>query len=131
MSSGIYELIIEVSLLQLKRPLLFCNCACPFSFLGANKGFRMKKWNAYSIWLMGIRGPKQLVYNVPVIHFKLTEPTRKKTNGMYSCPCYYYPQRSGDEGRPAFVVTVDLNAGAESAAFWTKRGTALLLSLSP
>ncbi|KAJ8670788.1 hypothetical protein QAD02_002047 [Eretmocerus hayati] len=74
--------------------------------------------------------PMQLVYNMPVIHFKPAEQTRKKTKGMYSCPCYYYPQRSGDEGRPAFVVTVDLNAGAESAAFWTKRGTALLLSLS-
>ena len=50
--------------------------------------------------------------------------------GLYNCPCYYYPQRCGDQGRPAYVVTVDLNAGAENAAFWTKRGTALLLSLA-
>ncbi|XP_008209980.1 dynein heavy chain 2, axonemal [Nasonia vitripennis] len=74
--------------------------------------------------------PMQLFCNMPVIHFKPTEQTRKKTRGLYSCPCYYYPQRCGDQGRPAYVVTVDLNAGAESAAFWTKRGTALLLSLA-
>lgn len=50
--------------------------------------------------------------------------------GLYECPCYYYPERCGDKGRPSYVVSVDLKTGQEGAAFWIKRGTALLLSLS-
>lgn len=50
--------------------------------------------------------------------------------GLYSCPCYYYPIRTGVQGWPAFVVAVDLKSGAENADYWIKRGTALLLSLS-
>lgn len=50
--------------------------------------------------------------------------------GVYNCPCYYYPQRAGTQGRPAFVVAVDLKSGVESPDHWIKRGTALLLSLT-
>ncbi|XP_043512192.1 dynein axonemal heavy chain 2 [Frieseomelitta varia] len=74
--------------------------------------------------------PMQLVCNMPVIHFRPTEQLKKRSRGSYTCPCYYYPQRSGAEGRPSFVVAVDLNAGPEGSDFWVKRGTALLLSLS-
>lgn len=49
---------------------------------------------------------------------------------MYVCPVYYFPQRSGDQGREAFVVAVDLKSGHESSDHWIKRGTALLLSLA-
>lgn len=49
--------------------------------------------------------------------------------GMYSCPCYYYPVRSGGAGRPSFVVAVDLRSGAAPPDHWIKRGTALLMSL--
>ncbi|XP_046821789.1 dynein axonemal heavy chain 2 [Vespa crabro] len=73
--------------------------------------------------------PMQLVYDMPVIHFKPTERFRK-TKGLYNCPTYYYPQRSGDQNRPAFVVTVDLKTGSEVADLWVTRGTALLLSLA-
>lgn len=48
---------------------------------------------------------------------------------MYSCPCYYYPVRSGGTGRPSFVVAVDLKSGAVPYDHWVKRGTALLMSL--
>lgn len=50
--------------------------------------------------------------------------------GLYSCPCYYYPIRTGTADRAAFVVAVDLKSGSENADFWIKRGTALLLSLA-
>ena len=50
-------------------------------------------------------------------------------SGVYTCPCYYYPNRTGDSGRPSFVVAVDLKSGAMSADHWVKRGTALLMSL--
>ena len=49
--------------------------------------------------------------------------------GIYTCPCYYYPNRSGKSGWPSFVVAVDLRSGASSADHWIKRGTALLMSL--
>ncbi|XP_017886409.1 dynein heavy chain 2, axonemal [Ceratina calcarata] len=74
--------------------------------------------------------PMELVCNMPVIHFRPAEQFKKRTRGLYTCPCYYYPQRSGDQGRPSFVVAVDLNSGPQGSDFWTKRGTALLLSLS-
>ncbi|XP_051176804.1 dynein axonemal heavy chain 2 [Leptopilina boulardi] len=74
--------------------------------------------------------PMSLVCNMPVIHFRPVEQVKKKVKGIYNCPCYYYPQRSGDQGRPAYIVTVDLNSGPEGSDHWIKRGTALLLSLA-
>ncbi|KAL6262835.1 hypothetical protein P5V15_005625, partial [Pogonomyrmex californicus] len=74
--------------------------------------------------------PMQLVCNMPVIHFRPVEQVKKKIKEFYSCPCYYYPQRSGDQMRSAFVVAVDLKAGTQDSDFWVKRGTALLLSLA-
>lgn len=49
--------------------------------------------------------------------------------GMYSCPCYYYPNRAGTSGRPSFVIGIDLRSGSTPADHWIKRGTALLMSL--
>lgn len=49
--------------------------------------------------------------------------------GIYSCPCYYYPNRAGTSGRPSFVIGIDLRSGASPADHWIKRGTALLMSL--
>ncbi|KAG5894356.1 hypothetical protein JTB14_031917 [Gonioctena quinquepunctata] len=74
--------------------------------------------------------PMQLVCPMPLIHFKPVEQLKKKTKGLYSCPCYYFPIRTGSGNRPAFVVAVDLKSGHETADFWIKRGTALLLSLA-
>lgn len=69
--------------------------------------------------------PMELVSPMPVIHFKPVEQLKKKTRGIYSCPAYYFPQRSG-----SYVIAVDLKSGNEKADHWIKRGTALLLSLS-
>lgn len=49
--------------------------------------------------------------------------------GMYQCPCYYFPVRSGGAGRASFVVSVELKSGAVSPEHWIKRGAALLMSL--
>ena len=49
--------------------------------------------------------------------------------GVYLCPCYYFPVRSGGSGRPSFVVGIELKSGAVTPDHWIKRGTALLLSL--
>ncbi|KAK9721112.1 ATP-binding dynein motor region [Popillia japonica] len=74
--------------------------------------------------------PMQLVCAMPLIHFKPVEQLKKKTKGLYNCPCYYYPIRTGTPGVPAFIVAVDLKSGQENSDFWIKRGTALLLSLA-
>ena len=50
-------------------------------------------------------------------------------SGIFTCPCYYYPNRSGSSGRASFVVGVELKTGEKSADHWVKRGTALLMSL--
>ncbi|CAI8007748.1 Dynein heavy chain 2, axonemal [Geodia barretti] len=73
--------------------------------------------------------PMQLVCPMPTIHFKPAETKRRSAKGIYSCPCYYFPNRSGGSGRPSFVVTVDLKSGQSSSEHWVKRGTALLMSL--
>lgn len=74
--------------------------------------------------------PMQLVTTMPLIHFKPVEQLKKKTKGLYLCPVYYFPVRTGSGTRPAYVVAVDLKCGMEGADFWIKRGTALLLSLA-
>ena len=50
-------------------------------------------------------------------------------SGVYTAPCYYYPNRAGVMGRPSFVVAVDLKSGDKPSDHWVKRGTALLMSL--
>ncbi|CAG5134524.1 unnamed protein product, partial [Candidula unifasciata] len=73
--------------------------------------------------------PMQLVCPMPTIHFKPVDTKKKGGKGIYTTPCYYYPNRSGAMGRPSFVVAVDLRAGDKPADHWVKRGTALLMSL--
>ncbi|XP_042367999.1 dynein axonemal heavy chain 2 [Plectropomus leopardus] len=71
----------------------------------------------------------QMVCPIPTIHFKPVENRKKAAKGVYLCPCYYFPVRSGGAGRPSFVVGVELKSGAVTADHWIKRGTALLMSL--
>lgn len=49
--------------------------------------------------------------------------------GMYSCPCYYYPNRAGSSDRASFVIGIDLRSGTMPSDHWIKRGTALLMIL--
>jgi dynein heavy chain len=73
--------------------------------------------------------PMELVVSMPIIHFKPIEARKKAGKGLYSCPCYMYPVRTGSRERPSFMLEVDLKSGSKPAEYWTKRGTALLLSL--
>ncbi|XP_036369342.1 dynein heavy chain 2, axonemal-like [Octopus sinensis] len=73
--------------------------------------------------------PIQLVCPMPSIHFKPVENKKKSLKGIYTCPCYYYPNRAGTSDRTSFIIPIDLKAGDSSPDHWTKRGTALLMSL--
>lgn len=73
--------------------------------------------------------PMQLNSPMPIVHFKPVEG-KKRSKGMYVCPLYMYPIRTGTRERPSFMTEVDLKSGSRDSTFWTKRGTALLLSLA-
>lgn len=73
--------------------------------------------------------PMELYCPVPIMHFKPVFHRKSSGKGHYKTPLYIYPIRTGTRERPSFVLEVDLKAGAKDANFWTKRGTALLLSL--
>ncbi|NIG58441.1 dynein heavy chain 2, axonemal [Pontoporia blainvillei] len=72
--------------------------------------------------------PMQLVCLMPTIHFRPTESRKKSAKGVYSCPCYYYPNRAGSSDRASFVIGIDLRSGTMTSDHWIKRGTALLMS---
>merc|ERR1712060_355639 len=74
--------------------------------------------------------PMELVYHMPIIHFKPVEAKKSKTKGSYSCPLYMYPLRTGSRERPSFMLNVEIKSGAQEPEAWVKRGTALLLSLA-
>jgi len=74
--------------------------------------------------------PMELFCLMPLIHFKPAESKKKTTKGIYSCPVYMYPIRTGSRERPSFMIAADLKSGAQDSDFWTKRGVAMLLSLS-
>jgi dynein heavy chain len=73
--------------------------------------------------------PMELFSPMPVIHFKPVENKKKSPKGVYSCPVYLYPFRSGSRERPSYVITCELKSGPFSSEFWIRRGVALLLAL--
>mmetsp|Transcript_15509 Transcript_15509/g.50489 ORF Transcript_15509/g.50489 Transcript_15509/m.50489 type:complete len:200 (+) Transcript_15509:4520-5119(+) len=72
--------------------------------------------------------PMELFCSMPVIHFKPVENKKKSSKGMYSCPLYMYPLRTGSRERPSFVISCDVKSGVQTSDYWTCRGTAMLLS---
>jgi len=72
----------------------------------------------------------ELIVPFYILHFRPIDSKRRTTNGIYACPLFMYPIRTGTRERPSFVVTVDLGSGAHTPEFWTTQGTALLLSTS-
>merc|ERR1712185_810713 len=72
--------------------------------------------------------PMELMATMPVIHFKPVENKKKVTKGIYSCPLYMYPIRTGSRERPSYVSSVELKSGRAAPELWIKRGTALLLA---
>lgn len=73
--------------------------------------------------------PMELIVPMPIILFKPVENKKKSQKGVYVCPLYLYPMRTGTRERPSFMINVDLRAGTD-ADHWIMRGTALLLSLA-
>ena len=74
--------------------------------------------------------PMELVLPMPIFLFKPVENKKKSTKGIYSCPMYLYPIRTGSRERPSFMIMVELKSGSADPDHWVKRGTALLLSLA-
>ena len=72
----------------------------------------------------------ELIVPMPIVHFKPVEGKKKSSRGVYNCPMYLYPVRTGTRERPSYMGSVDLRAGVADADAWIMRGTALLLSLS-
>ncbi|KAJ3206517.1 Dynein heavy chain 2, axonemal [Entophlyctis luteolus] len=74
--------------------------------------------------------PMELITPLPPVHFKPVESKKKSSKGLYSCPLYYYPVRTGTRERPSFIVTLELKSGVYDQDFYIKKGTAALASLS-
>ena len=72
----------------------------------------------------------ELIYPMPIIHFKPIENKKPVKKGVYICPLYLYPLRTGSRERPSFMLPLELKAGTVEPEFWTKRATALLLALA-
>ena len=83
----------------------------------------------------------KLYYRMPVIQFKPVhtqiKQKGKKGQNLYACPTYMYPIRTGVRERPSYMFTVMLPikpginpTNSSDQDFWTKRGTALLMSLA-
>ena len=65
-----------------------------------------------------LREPRamELVTPMPPILFRPVEARKRTAKGVYACPVYYYPQRTGSEERPSFVLAVDLKTGSGGAS---------------
>eukprot|EP00854_Cymbomonas_tetramitiformis_P005380 gene5380-6528_t len=74
--------------------------------------------------------PMELIVPMPIIHFKPVENKKKSQKGIYLCPLYLYPVRTGSRERPSFMISIDLKSGNVDPDHWVKRGTALLLALA-
>ena len=74
--------------------------------------------------------PMELIVTLPIFLFKPVENKKKTSKGIYSCPLYMYPVRTGTRERPSFMIMMDLRAGAADPDHWVMRGTAMLLALA-
>jgi dynein heavy chain len=74
--------------------------------------------------------PMELVVPMPIVLFKPVEARKNAAKGLYSCPLYMYPVRTGARERPSFMINVELRSGQAEPEHWVMRGTALLLSLA-
>jgi len=66
----------------------------------------------------------------PILHFKPVAKKKTNTDGIYQCPLYLYPIRTGSRERPSFMIWIELKSGPVNPDFWVKRGAALLLSIA-
>jgi len=87
------------------------------------------KWDAGAAALTDAE-TMQLYSPMPIVHFKPVQRKKAAADGIYQCPLYLYPVRTGTRERPSFMYWVDLRSGAFNPDMWVKRGTALLLSIA-
>merc|ERR1719410_786182 len=87
------------------------------------------KWDANTMALSDAE-TMQLFSPMPIVHFKPVTRKKAATDGIYSCPLYLYPIRTGSRERPSFMIWVELKSGQYAPDLWTKRGAALLLSVA-
>ena len=71
----------------------------------------------------------ELITPLPPILFKPVEAKKKSQKGIYTCPLYIFPTRSGTRERPSFIIAMELKSGGVDQDFWINRGTACLTSL--
>jgi len=71
----------------------------------------------------------ELTCPMPVLHFKPIQKRAKPPQNVYSCPCYYYPVRTGTVTIESWMFMIDVKSGEFSQEFWAKRGAAILMSL--
>nr|PNR35709.1 hypothetical protein PHYPA_021559 [Physcomitrium patens] len=74
--------------------------------------------------------PMELIVPMPILLFKPTVAKKKQPKGLYQCPLYLYPIRTGTRERPSYMLMINLKAGAQDSDYWVKRGTAILLALA-
>jgi len=72
----------------------------------------------------------QLFAPMPIVHFKPVARKKAASDGIYQCPLYLYPTRTGSRERPSFMIWVELKSGSFTPDQWVKRATALLLSVA-
>ncbi|CAK9199554.1 unnamed protein product [Sphagnum troendelagicum] len=72
----------------------------------------------------------ELIVPMPIILFKPVPNKKKQPKGLYACPLYLYPIRTGTRERPSYMLMIYLKVGERDSDYWVKRGTALLLSLA-
>ncbi|CAM6118761.1 unnamed protein product [Calypogeia fissa] len=72
----------------------------------------------------------ELIVPMPIVLFKPVVNKKRNLKGLYQCPLFLYPLRTGTRERPSFILFVTLKCGAVETDFWVKRGTALLLALA-
>ena len=56
--------------------------------------------------------PMELIVPMPIFLFKPVENKKRAAKGIYSCPLYMYPVRTGTRERPSYMISVDLKTGS-------------------
>jgi hypothetical protein len=72
-----------------------------------------------------------MLTKMPIIHMKLIESKKKTVKGIYSCPCYVYPDRHGTREKASYVMSFDLKVTIRSPLFGVCPCSLTLVLISP
>jgi len=105
---------------------------CSGMYLEGARVSSLQNENEKEILILDDQLPRQLVSEMPVIHF-LPEPNHVVSDDIYVCPVYKVSTRQGVLSTTGmstnFVVSIELPRGAKTTSYWILRGTAALLNL--